>query len=180
MIACQEPAAESKIGAVLPDTAVRGTMILATLGWAAGEALMRRSPRVDRWARAAWTGGIALALIHVGLAFHFVYGWNHEAAIAATARQAAERVGWGWRGGIYVNYLFLVLWLADVCWWWAAPASHASRSVRIETARLAAFLFMFVNGAIVFASGAGRLAGIASVTAVLLASPARRPRPRPA
>jgi hypothetical protein len=41
-------------------------------------------------------------------------------------------------------------------------------------------MFMFVNGAIVFASGAGRLAGIASVTAVLLASPARRRRARPA
>ena len=163
-----------------PDTAVRGTMILATLGWATGEALMRRSPRVDRWARAVWTVGITLALIHVGLAFHFVYGWNHEAAVAATARQAAERVGWGWRGGIYVNYLFLAFWLADVCWWWAAPASHASRSLRIETARFAAFTFMFVNGAIVFASGAGRLAGIASVTAVLLTSPARRRRARPA
>ena len=156
------------------ETAVRGTMILATLGWATGEALMRRSPQVDRWARAAWTGAIALALIHVGLAFHFVYGWNHEAAVAATARQAAERVGWGWRGGIYVNYLFLLFWLADVCWWWAARASHASRSPRIETARFVAFTFMFVNGAIVFASGAGRLAGIASVAAVLLTSPARR------
>jgi hypothetical protein len=49
-------------------------MILATLAWATGEALMRRSPQADRWARAVWTGGIALALIHVGLAFHFVYG----------------------------------------------------------------------------------------------------------
>ena len=48
--------------------------------------------------------------------------------------------------------------------------------LRLETARLAAFLFMFVNGAIVFASGAGRLAGIASVTAVLLTLPARRRR----
>jgi hypothetical protein len=161
-----------------PDDAVRATIILATLGWATGEALMRRSSRVDLWARAVWTAGIALALIHVGLAFHFVYGWNHEAAVAATARQAAERVGWGWRGGIYVNYLFLVSWLADVCWWWAAPASHASRSLRIETARFAAFTFMFVNGAIVFASGVGRLAGIASVSAVLLMSPARRRRAR--
>ena len=150
-----------------PDTAVRGTMILATLGWATGEALMRRSPRVDRWARAVWTVGLVLALIHVGLAFHFVYGWNHEAAVAATARQAAERVGWGWRGGIYVNYLFLVFWLADVCWWWAAPASHASRSLRIETARFVAFMFMFVNGAVVFVHGPRRLLGAATLLAVL-------------
>jgi len=35
---------------------------------------------------------------------------------------------------------------------------------------------MFFNGAVVFASGAGRLAGIAAMAAVVLASPARRLR----
>jgi hypothetical protein len=151
-------------------TIVRGTMILATLAWALGEALMRRSARSDRWARAIWTVGIALALIHVVLAFQLVYAWNHEAAVAATVRQAADRFGWGWRGGIYVNYVFLALWLADVCWWWLAPAAHASRSARLETARLALFVFMFVNGAVVFASATGRVVGIASVTVVLISA----------
>jgi len=155
-------------------------MILATLAWAAGEALMRRSPEADRRARAAWTVAIFLAGVHVVLAFHFVYGWNHELAVTETARQAAERFGWGWRGSLYVNYVFLSIWLADICWWWAAQASHASRSIRFEIARRAAFVFMFVNGAIIFASGIGRLAGIAAVAAVLVASPARRPRTQPA
>ena len=149
-------------------------MILATVAWSVGEALMRRSPRSDRLARTVWTMGIALALIHVVLAFYLVYAWNHEAAVAATVRQAVERFGWGWRGGIYVNYVFLTLWLADVCWWWVAPASHASRSIRIETARRALFTFMFLNGAVVFASGTGRLVGIASMAVVLLASLGRR------
>jgi len=152
-------------------------MILATVAWALGEALMRRSPRSDRWARASWTIGIALALIHVVLAFHLVYGWNHEAAVAATARQAADRFGWGWRGGIYVNYVFLALWLADVGWWWLAPVSRASRPRPIETARLALFTFMFLNGAVVFASGAGRLVGVASLTVVLLSSLTRTQPP---
>lgn len=153
-----------------PLTLVRGTMILATVAWALGEALMRRSLRSDRWARAIWTIGVALALIHVALAFHLVYAWDHEAAVAATARQAADRFGWGWRGGIYVNYVFLVFWLADVWWWWLAPVSRASRSPRIEAARLAFFTFMFFNGAVVFASGTGRLVGIAAVTVVLIST----------
>jgi hypothetical protein len=151
-------------------------MMLATIAWALGEALMRRTARSDRWARAIWTIGISLAVIHVVLAFHLVYAWDHEAAVAATARQAADRFGWGWRGGIYVNYVFLAWWLADVGWWWLAPASRAARSPRIETARLAVFTFMFLNGAVVFASGTGRLVGVASVTVVLLASPALRDR----
>jgi hypothetical protein len=155
-------------------TIVRGTMLLATIAWAAGEVLMRRSPASDRLARATWTAGIALALVHVGLAFEFVHAWDHEAAVAATARQAADRFGWGWRGSIYVNYLFLALWLADAAWWWIAPASHAARPLRVETARLALFIFMFVNGAVIFASATGRIVGVAAVAAVLVAAPSLR------
>jgi hypothetical protein len=148
---------------------VRGTMIVATIAWALGEVLMRRSPTSDRVARAIWTLGIGLALAHVALAFQLVYAWNHEAAVAATVQQAVDRLGWGWRGGIYVNYGFLALWLADVCWWWIAPHSHSARSMRTEMTRFALFTFMFVNGAVVFASGAGRLIGIASVAMAVLA-----------
>lgn len=145
-------------------------MILATVAWAGGEVLMRRSPTSDRLARAFSTTGIGLALVHVVLAFQFVYGWNHEAAVEATVRQTADWIGWGWRGGIYVNYVFLAVWLADASWWWLAPASHASRSVHLELARLALFTFMFLNGSVIFASGIGRLVGSVSVALVLVAS----------
>jgi hypothetical protein len=151
-------------------------MILATVAWALGEVLMRRSPASDRSARAIWTAGMALALLHVLSAFHLIYAWDHEAAVAATVRQAADRFGLGWRGAIYVNYAFLALWLADLCWWWAAPLSHRSRSLTIENTRLAVFAFMFLNGAVVFASGAGRLIGAASLSAVLLAALRRHRR----
>jgi hypothetical protein len=153
---------------------VRGTMVVATVAWALGELLIRRSPASDRLARGLWTSGIALALLHVLLAFEFVYGWDHGAAVAATAQQTADLVGWRWRGGIYINYIFLTLWLADVCWWWAAPASHAARSVRFEIARLALFTFMFFNAAVVFATPATRVAGLAAVTSVLIGSPVLR------
>ena len=153
---------------------VRWTMIAATVAWTLGEVLMRRSAACDRMARAIWTVGIALALIHVVLAFEVVYAWDHEAAVAATAQQAADRFGWGWRGGIYINYVFLASWLADVCWWWIAPASRASRSHRIEAARLALFTFLVFHGAVVFASSAGRVVGLAAIAAVLFASPSLR------
>lgn len=155
---------------------VRAVMIVSTVAWALGEALMRRSVASDRLARTIWTAGIALALLHVGLAFELVYGWNHEAAVAATMQQTADRLGWGWRGGIYVNYAFLALWAADVCWWWLAPASHSRRSLRLERTRLVFFAFMFLNGAVVFASGIGRLFGIASLALVVIASARRKPR----
>jgi hypothetical protein len=143
-------------------------MIVATIAWATGEVMMRRSASHDRLARAIWTMGLALALLHVVVAFQFVYKWNHEAAISATVQQAADRFGQGWRGGIYVNYVFLLIWCADVCWWWIAPGSHASRALGLEVARVAVFLFMFINGAVVFATGVGRLVGAAAVTVVLV------------
>jgi hypothetical protein len=155
---------------------VRGAMIVATVAWAAGEALMRGSAESDRLARAAWTIGIVFAAIHVGLAFQWVYHWNHEAAVEATVKQAAARFGWGWRGGIYVNYVFLAMWLADVSWWWMAPATHATRPLQMERARLVFFTFMFLNGAVIFASGIGRLAGIASVTLAIFGAVTRRQR----
>lgn len=154
---------------------VRGTMIAATVAWAAGEVLMRRSPSADRLARSIWTAGIVLALVHVALAFQLVYAWNHDAAVAATVQQAADRFGRGWRGGIYVNYVFLAIWSADACWWWLAPATRRSRPAALETARFALFAFMFINGAVIFASGIGRLIGIAAV-GVALAAPLARPR----
>jgi hypothetical protein len=168
------PRQAGNIVAMTALTIVRATMILATVAWALGEIFMRRSIAFDRIGRRAWTIGVTLAAVHVTLAFEFVYAWDHAAAVSATARQAAEHSGWEWRGALYVNYLFLALWFADVLWWWAAPASHASRSPRFEAARLAVFAFMFFNGAVLFASAAGRIVGIPAVAAALIGSPVFR------
>jgi hypothetical protein len=157
---------------------VRSTILGATIAWAIAEVLMRRSPALDRTARAIWTIALGLAIVHVVLAFQFVYLWNHEAAVDATTQQTAAMVGWAWRGGIYVNYVFLALWALDTGWWWIAPADRAARSIALESARRALFLFMFVNGAVIFAAGIGRIIGIISTAVVLLAylaGPPRRP-----
>ena len=167
--------AGSNSRAVDTPAVVRVTMIVSTAAWGVAEALMRRSPGADRLARALWTTALGLALVHVALAFQLVYAWDHGRAVTATAQQAADRFGWGWRGAIYVNYLFLALWLADAVWWWLAPASRASRPASIEAARFALFAFMFVNGAVIFASGTGRLVGLAAV-GIALASPLARRR----
>lgn len=121
-------------------------------------------------ARALWTLGFALMLVHVVLAFQWIYAWDHEAAIVNTVVRSEEIFGSGWRGAIYINYAFILLWLADVVWWWASPASHAARPRWVETTRLAMFLFMFVNGAVIFATGLGRVVGVIAVGAVLVAT----------
>ena len=147
---------------------VRATMLMATVVWAWAEVLRIRRPRQVDPARWLWTAGVALALVHAVVAFEVAYRWSHEAASMDTARRTAAVTGIEWEGGIYVNYLFLALWLADALWWWVAPVAYHRRPVRLERARLALFLFMFVNGTIVFAGNAARAVGVPAVAAVCL------------
>src|SRR5262245_23179114 len=106
------------------DSLTRGTIWLA-LGCAAAMAveamLCQQRPRDERLARWLWTLGCAAYLGHVLAAFHFYHHWSHAAASRETARQTTETIGITWAGGIYFNYLFTALWLADVVWWWANP-----------------------------------------------------------
>jgi hypothetical protein len=148
---------------------IQATIAVSIVAWATAEWMRRRGPRDrDVVARAIWTAGVLLLATHTLAAFHIVHGWSHRAAAAETARQTAALTGIDWGGGIFVNYAFLAVWAADAGWWWASPDSYRSRSHTIETAVFLFFVFMFVNGAIVFAHGAMRVLGAAAVTLVLL------------
>ena len=148
---------------------VRATMLASTVLWALAEVLKIRRPYAVTPARRTWTAAVALALLHAVTAFGVSYGWSHAAAVEDTARRTAAVTGLAWGGGLFVNYLFLGLWLADAAWWWVDPGGYLRRSVRIERARVALFVFMFLNGAIVFASNTARLVGIPAVAAVCTA-----------
>ena len=129
-------------------------------------------------ARWIWTAGCALLLAHVAAAFHFRHGWSHTAAYADTARQVAEHPWFAVEagGGVYVNYAFCLLWVADAAWWWAAPRKYAQRSLAIELAIQAVFVFMIFFAAVVFADGPVRWLTLLGFAA--LAAMAWRSRPR--
>jgi hypothetical protein len=147
---------------------VQLTIALAIVAWAGAECLRLRAPRGrDAAARALWTAGALLLGLHTLAAFHFVHAWSHEAAAIETARQTDDLVGFRTSAGLFVNYAFLAVWMADAGWWWIAPVSYRTRPRATRVAMLVIFLFMFVNGAIVFAAGAMRLLGAAAVAAVL-------------
>jgi hypothetical protein len=148
---------------------VRATILMATILWAWAEVLKIRRPGETEPARRLWTAGMTLALVHAVIAFDVAYEWSHAKAWADTARQTAAVTGLHWGGGIVVNYLFLLLWLADVVWWWIAPVAYVHRPLTLERVRLLFFVFMFFNGAIVFAGNAGRAVGVPAVAAVCVA-----------
>lgn len=131
------------------DLLTKLTAWLALAAYAVGTGFLVRSPASPR-ARLVWTLGCGFYLAHVVCAFGFFHHWSHAAAYDETARQTRELIGWNWGGGIFVNYLFTLVWLADVLWWWLTPAGHLRRSHTATALIHGFFFFMVFNGTVVF------------------------------
>jgi hypothetical protein len=147
---------------------VRSTIWLSLGSWGLAEWLRLRrgvpsegasAPSGDGAARVLWALGALSALAHVVSAFHVIHGWSHAAAVADTARQTQEALGFAFGGGVYVNYFFLALWTADAAWWWLSPATFRRRPPALDAGIRLFILFIFVNGAIVFPPGPVRIVG---------------------
>lgn len=108
-------------------------------------------------ARTAWTIGLTVFVIHVAVAFDVYHDWSHGDAFERTRQQG------GFGEGIYVSYLFTLVWTADVFWWRLRPASYANRSSAITTTIHLFMAFIAINGTVVFADGPVRWFGIAAM-----------------
>ena len=135
-----------------------------------------------RWARVAWTIGALACVLHIALAMQYKHDWSNAAAYDDTARQTREMIGLNWGGGIYINYLFAGVWLADALWWWIAPLSRAARPRWLAWLVHGFLAFIIFNATVVFKSGPTRWTAVAACLALgLLACVAvRRPRLRSA
>jgi len=114
------------------------------------------------WAWWSFISGLTLAIVHTVIAFGAVHHWTHADAEAATALQteAVFGVAAGW--GVYVNYVFLGVWLADAWWWRAAP--HHVRSPAVTWSLRAFYAIIIFNAAVVFAAGLRRIIGVLLVS----------------
>ena len=159
---------------------LRATIWLSVFAWAATEVLRQsRSDRQPR-ARAVWTSGAVLLAVHTAIAFQFWHGWSHAAAYESTAQQSAALTGVAAGWGLYLNYALVIVWLADAAWWWRDAAGYHARSRALDTGIFAFFLFMMVNGAVVFATSPMRVAGALAVVLAVLARAGLLTRGRPA
>jgi hypothetical protein len=146
---------------------------LALLGYAVG-LLWVCCGRRRSWqgvVRALWTLGCGLFLVHVAAAFHYHYGWSHAIALRETARETARVTGVQSGSGLYLNYLFTVLWVVDVASWWLWPERYLRRSAAWDWGLHGFFLFLAFNATVVFEHGWVRwtalavLFGVAAVSA---------------
>ena len=124
--------------------------------------------RRARMTRLLWSGGLLFYLAHVAAAFHFVHGWSHGRASVETARQTRELFGVDSGLGLWVNYAFTIVWIADVLWWWLDEDGDLNRPRWIRVATHAFLAFIFFNGAIVFGHGLSRWLGLTATAALLV------------
>lgn len=146
--------------------ALYGTIWLSMLLFAAGEGRRAFTPRGSappHWAWWAFATGLVLAVVHTLLAFAVVHQWSHADALRSTAIQTQSIYGVAFGGGIYVNYLFIAAWLADLWWWRASPGDHVRPATVVWTLR-AFYIVMIFNATVVFASGFRRVLGLLLVS----------------
>ena len=146
--------------------ALQATIWIALILFCIGEtgrAFTGAREKPPAWAWWAFTAGLLLAVVHTVIAFDAVHHWSHEDAISVTAAQTKAVFGVGVGAGLYVNYVFFGIWLADLCWWKAAPATHVRP--RAITWMLRAFYMVIIfNAAVVFVDGLRRVFGLVIVS----------------
>jgi hypothetical protein len=144
----------------------RCTIRIAMALYVASLATRANWPRLSR---CAWTAGCAFYFAHVACAFAYFHHWSHAEAYALTAQTTAAVVGLDWGGGLYINYVFTLVWIADVCWWW----TDRPRPRWIGWTVQAFMGFIAFNATVVFASGFSRWFGIAACVLLALITVSR-------
>jgi hypothetical protein len=102
--------------------------------------------------RAWWTLACVAYLAHVVVAFHAFHHWSHEHAVAHTQEQS------GFGQGVWVSYLFTLLWPLNVVALWTMPSRRLP--VWLERTWHGFMAFLLFNGAVVFAHGASFVFGV--------------------
>lgn len=122
----------------------------------------------DSIARILWTVGCLSLVAHVAFAFHYYHEWSYDSAIKETAKQTSEVYDWYWAGGLYVNFILLALWSADVLWWWRGLERYRNRSFFVSGSLHVFLLFIFFNATVVFESGLLRWLGVFFTISIVL------------
>ena len=66
-----------------------------------------------------------------------------------------------------MNYAFTAIWIGEGLWWQLRPARYARRPGIWTPIIRGMFLFMIVNGAVIFVAGPRRLLGIGVLIALV-------------
>ena len=150
------------------SVALYATIWIALALFVSGEAGKTRRP-APRWAWWASLAGALLCAVHIVIGMGHHHHWSHASALEETARQTASVYGVEWGGGVYVNYLFVALWLAYLWRWWTPAGDAVPQSAALIWGLRAFFFMVIFNATVVFAVTRMQAVGV-MLTLALIAS----------
>ena len=107
-----------------------------------------------------WLSGAMLALAHsIGALVTFHQG-SQLAAFESTANQTQQLLGFRFGAGLFVNYLFVIVWQADAAIRLLMPKRYPDFPKWVRYSVTGFLVFIAINGAIVFQGGVTRYVGI--------------------
>jgi len=156
----------------LGDLITRWTVRLALACYFTSVLILLRSNRAAsrRIARLIWTLGCIIFLAHVAAAFHFYHHWSHADALEATRAESLEVANFNSGLGLWLNYLFTLLWLLETIAWWRSNDQYLARPRRSHLIVHGFMLFMIVNATVIFETGSVRGFGLAGCLGVVIAA----------
>ena len=137
--------------------------------------------KIDRSLATSWFIGAVLSLCHSAGALATFHQGSQSLAFQATEEQTKELLGIQIGAGLFVNYAFVLVWIADACIRLFIPARYCQFPAAYALSVQSFLVFIAINGAIVFQQGWTRWIGILCVVSWLIVIAYQRSRrgPRP-
>jgi len=151
----------------IPDLCIIATAWFTGLGYVLAVCGRLRQGSWTPWAARGWLFGACMMLVHVLIAFHFRHDWSHAVAVRDTARQTKELMGWEWGGGVWLNYLLVVIWLGDALWLRLAKESYVNRAKWLGVIIQGYLAFMWFNATVVFGGWGAKVFGAGAMALML-------------
>ena len=126
----------------------------------------RHQNRVEPWAYGL--GGV-LMVVHVLIAYGMFHHWSHASALAHTAQQTERVVGWSFGGGLYFNFVFVLVYLTDIVWRNRCGGWKNRRPHWLAVGVDLFLWFIVAMSTIVFETGVVRMVAVAGLLAVIAA-----------
>ncbi len=148
------------------------------IAWLCRVGFRSRSQAVaERWLYAA---GALLMLVHIVLAYGIFHRWSHAAALQHTAEQTEAVVGLSFAGGLYFNFVFVLVYLVDVVWRFRLREPDARQPRWLAITVDGFLLFIVAMSTIVFETGPVRHVACVGLLAIAVGQWRRQRSRRPA
>ena len=147
---------------------IRGALICMVLFFAMRILNRKLQQSTLELAKSVWLIGSLLSLLHGLATMAYYHQFRHALAYQDTAHQTEQAIGVAVGFGIWLNYLFIIVWLLDALWMNGFTKGYFARHRAFNWLIYGFLGFIAINGAIVFESGPVRWVGILAILVLVV------------